>query len=143
MVTFTHNDINIAWTKLKKPTTEKIHYRFELEDTKKIIAGMREYSKMIIQGETYYQHLEIRNVFLFLLNGRRINEVLSLIFDSTTNNTYTISAEKSKINRTLTFDLTQELRQAILEQRAISKDNKLVTTQPTQRCNKTPNLRCL
>ncbi len=121
----TYNDSKISWKKLKKPTAEKIHYNFELEDTKKIIATMRDYSKMIVNGEVYYQHLEIKNVFLFLLNGRRISEVLSLTFDRVTSSTYTVTADRSKINRTLTFDLTSELKQVIEEQRNISKDNKL------------------
>lgn len=121
----THNNIMIDWKKIKQPTAEKIHYHFELEDTKKIISAMREYSKMIIEGEVYYQHLEIRNVFLFLLQGRRINEVLSLTFDNVTSSTYTITAERSKIARSLTFDLTDELKEAIKQQRKISKDNKV------------------
>lgn len=121
----TYNDSKISWKKLKTPTAEKIHYNFELEDTKKIIAAMRDYSKMIVNGEIYYQHLEIKNVFLFLLNGRRISEVLSLTFDRVTSSTYTVTADRSKINRTLTFDLTPELKQVIEEQRNISKDNKL------------------
>ena len=121
----THNEINLSWNKLKKPTAEKIHYHFELEDTKKIIAGMREYSKMIIEDEIYYQHLEIKNVFLFLLQGRRISEVLSLTFDNVTNSTYTITAERSKIARSLTFDLTPELKQVIQEQRNINNGNKV------------------
>ena len=121
----TYNDSKISWKKLKRPTAEKIHYNFELEDTKKIIAGMRDYSKMIVNGEVYYQYLEIKNVFLFLLNGRRISEVLSLTFDRVTNSTYTVTADRSKINRTLTFDLTSELKEVIVQQRNISKDNKL------------------
>lgn len=121
----TYNDSKISWKKLKTPAAEKIHYTFELEDTKKIIAAMRDYSKMIVNGEIYYQHLEIKNVFLFLLNGRRISEVLSLTFDRVTSSTYTVTADRSKINRTLTFDLTPELKQVIEEQRNISKDNKL------------------
>jgi integrase len=121
----TYNESNIAWKKLKRPIAEKIHYHFELEDTKKIIAAMKEYSKMIVNGEIYYQHLEIKNVFLFLLQGRRINEVLSLTFDNITNSTYTITAERSKISRTLTFDLTSELKNAIKQQRKLSNDNKV------------------
>lgn len=121
----TYNDSKISWKKLKRPTAEKIHYNFELEDTKKIIAAMRDYSKMIVNGEVYYQYLEIKNVFLFLLNGRRISEVLSLTFDRVTNSTYTVTADRSKINRTLTFDLTSELKEVIEQQRNISKDNKL------------------
>lgn len=121
----TYNDSKISWKKLKRPTAEKINYNFELEDTKKIIAAMRDYSKMIVNGEVYYQYLEIKNVFLFLLNGRRISEVLSLTFDRVTNSTYTVTADRSKINRTLTFDLTSELKEVIVQQRNISKDNKL------------------
>ena len=121
----TYNDSKISWKKLKKPTAEKIHYNFELEDTKKIIAAIKEYSKIVIDGEIYYQHLEVRNVFLFLLNGRRINEVLSLTFDSISNSTYTITAERSKINRSLVFDLTPELSQVVEQQKKLSKDNKL------------------
>lgn len=121
----TYNEMNLSWNKLKRPTTEKIHYHFELDDTKKIIAGMKEYSKMLIEGEVYYQHLEIKNVFLFLLQGRRISEVLSLTFDNVTTETYTITAERSKIARTLTFDLTPDLKQAIQEQRKINKGSKV------------------
>lgn len=121
----TYNESNIPWKKLKRPIAEKIHYHFELEDTKKIIAAMREYSKMIINGEVYYQHLEIKNVFLFLLQGRRINEVLSLTFDNITSATYTITAERSKISRSLTFDLTQELKTVVQQQRKLSSDNKV------------------
>ncbi len=121
----TYNESNIPWKKLKRPIAEKIHYHFELEDTKKIIAAMREYSKMIINGEVYYQHLEIKNVFLFLLQGRRINEVLSLTFDNITSATYTITAERSKISRSLTFDLTPELKTVVQQQRKISTDDKV------------------
>ena len=121
----TYHESKISWQKLKKPSVEKIHYNFELEDTKKIIAAMREYSKMVINGEVYYQHLEIKNVFLFLLNGRRINEVHSLTFSNTTDTTYTITAERSKISKSLIFDLTPELQQALKEQREISNDDKV------------------
>ena len=121
----TYYESKILWKKLKKPVVEKIHYQFELEDTKIIVAAMRIYSKMIVNGNIYYQHLGIKNVFLFLLNGRRINEVLSLTFDNTTPSTYTITAERSKISKSLTFDLTSELQQAIEEQKKISKDNKV------------------
>ncbi len=121
----TYNDSKISWKKLKKPIAEKIDYKFELEDTKKIILAMKEYSKMIVDGEVYYQHLEIKNVFLFLLNGRRISEVLSLTFDRVASSTYTVTAERSKINRTLIFDLTPELKEVVEEQRKISRDDKL------------------
>lgn len=121
----TYNESKITWQKLKKPVVEKIHYQFELEDTKIIIAAMRIYSKMIVNDEVYYQYLEIKNVFLFLLNGRRINEVLSLTFDNTTASTYTITAERSKINKSLTFDLTPELKQALEEQRKINSSDKV------------------
>ncbi len=121
----TYNNITIDWKKLILPVAEKIHYHFELEDTKKIILAMQQYSKMIIEDKVYYQHLEIKNVFLFLINGRRIAEVLSLTFDNITSSTYTITAERSKISRSLCFDLTPELKQAVEEQKGISKDHKL------------------
>ena len=63
---------------------------------------MRVYNKMVVNGEIYYQHSKLKNVFLFLLNDRRISKVYSL-----------------------TFDLTPELQQALKEQREISNDNKV------------------
>ena len=61
----TYNNINLKWKKLKIPVAEKIHYDFELQDTRKIILAMKEDSKMIVENIVYYQHLEIKNVFYF------------------------------------------------------------------------------
>lgn len=68
----------------------------------------------------YKEILEIpdnqyRAMFMFLLRGRRANEVLSLQWQDIDfeANRYTIQAGNSKIKRTLTFTLDKELREAL------------------------------
>lgn len=58
---------------------------------------------------------QIRAMFLFLLRGRRAGEVLSLEWQNVDlkNNKYTIIDSQSKIRKTLTFVLDEELKEAL------------------------------
>jgi integrase len=58
---------------------------------------------------------QIRAMFLFLLRGRRAGEVLSLEWQNVDlkNNKYTIIDSQSKIRKTLTFVLDDELKEAL------------------------------
>ena len=55
-------------------------YGLKDDDCKKIVNVMMEYSLIEIDGQKYYTNKEMRNVFAFLLTGRRIGEVLKLEF---------------------------------------------------------------
>ena len=109
-----HCKHKLDWDDLTLPTKvdNRRHYEHSIETTKKIVKAMRE-----------YQHPEIRAVFMFLLRGRRIGEVMSLKYEHINfeNNTYKILAENSKSGRELTFDLDEELKQVVLERQAVNK----------------------
>lgn len=124
------NDL-IRWDKIKLPSIESVNfkqYRLNDEDCKKIVNTMMEYSCINIDGQKYYQYPTIRNIFAFLLTGRRVGEVLKLRFKDFRENEYDIPKEISKIKKTLTFTLDNDLKRVIKEQRKISKGDKLFNT---------------
>ncbi len=98
----------IDWDDLSMPakTSNRRTYEHSLETTKKIVKLMRD-----------YEQPEIRAIFLFLLRGRRISEVMTLCYSQIDwdSMTYTISAEYSKNKRSLTFELDEELAQIVKE----------------------------
>lgn len=58
-----------------------------------------------------------RALFLFGFYGRRKTEVLDLCWEDIdfANNTYTVRAENSKVNVDMTFNLAQDVKEALLE----------------------------
>ncbi len=98
----------IDWDDLSMPakTSNRRTYDHSLETTKKIVKLMRD-----------YEQPEIRAIFLFLLRGRRISEVMTLCYSQIDwdSMTYTISAEYSKNKRSLSFELDEELAQTVRE----------------------------
>ena len=118
----------VRWDKIKLPSLESVsfkQYGLKDDDCKKIVNVMMEYSLIEIDGQKYYTNKEMRNVFAFLLTGRRIGEVLKLEFKHFRENDYDIPKEISKIKKTLTFSLDDDLKRAVREQKEISKNNKL------------------
>lgn len=118
----------IRWDKIKLPTLESIsfkQYGLKDEDCKKIVNVMMEYSLIQYEDEKFYEYKEIRNIFAFLLTGRRIGEILKLKFKYFRENEYDIPKEISKIKRTLTFSLDEDLKRAVEEQKEISKNDNL------------------
>lgn len=107
---------HIEWDDLSLPTkvSNRRTYDHSLKTTKKIVKLMRE-----------YEQPEIRAIFLFLLRGRRISEVISLRYSQIdwTTNTYTIQAEYSKNKRALQFELDEELAQVVKERMNVSKSD--------------------
>jgi integrase len=101
-----------------------INYTLGLDDTKKIIKAMREYSKIDIDGEVYYQYPEVRNVFAFLLSGRRISEVLNLKYSDINfeAETFTLPSHRVKGKKELNFNLDNYLLEAIYLQ---AKENNV------------------
>ena len=93
----------------------KVEYKLSLDDTKRIIKSMREYSKLPIDGESVYQYPEIRNIFAFLLTGRRISEVLGLKYSDINfeTNTFRIPSNRAKGKKDLIFNLDSYLIDAI------------------------------
>ena len=102
----------------------KVEYKLSLEDTKKILKVMREYSKIDLgDGEVFYQYEEIKNIFAFSLTGRRISEILSLKFSDfdLENKSYSIISTNTKGKKKLDFVLDDYLIQAIHSQAKIRK----------------------
>ncbi len=107
------------WSKLVLPSVNnKVEYKLNIEDTKKIIDAMREYSKVKVGSEVFYQYDEVRNIFAFLLTGRRISEVVGLMYSDLNfnTNTFTIPADRTKGKKDLTFNIDEYLHKAIQSQ---------------------------
>lgn len=118
----------VRWDKIKLPSLESVsfkQYGLNDEDCKKIVNVMMDYSLIEYQGQKYYESKEIRNIFAFILTGRRIGEVLKLKFNYFRDNEYDIPKEISKIKKTLTFSLDDDLKRAVREQKEISKNDNL------------------
>ena len=123
------------WNKLVLPFVDnKVDYTLSLEDTKKIIYAMRGYSGTTIGNETFYQYEEIRNIFVFLLTGRRITEVLSIKYSDINleTNTYKIPSTTAKGKKELVFNLDDYLLEAIKLQ-AVSNNIDLNKSLPNKR----------
>ena len=111
--------VALEWSSLKLPEVDNLKkYTLKLDDTKKIIACMRDYSGTTVDGETFYVFEEIRNIFIFLLTGRRINEVLGLKYIDIDfeNNTFTIPPARAKGKTELKFNIDDNLLQTIKSQ---------------------------
>lgn len=111
--------LKLDWKELELPEVDnKIDYTLPLEDTKKIINTMRTYSMIKVEEETYYQYPEIRHIFLFLLTGRRISEVINLKYSDLNlkENYFKIRAGKAKGKKELTFELDETLLEALNKQ---------------------------
>jgi len=107
------------WEELSLPHVDnKVDYTLSLKDTKKIIYAMRNYSGTTVEGETFYQFEEIKNIFIFLLSGRRINEVLQLKYSDINfnDNTFKVPASTAKGKKELVFNLDDYLLVAIKSQ---------------------------
>ena len=132
----THNASVIQkWDKLAIPFVEnKVDYTLCLKDTKKIIYAMRAYSGTTVGNEIFYQYEEIRNIFVFLLTGRRITEVLSIKYSDINleTNTYKIPATTAKGKKELVYNLDDYLLEAIRLQ-AISNNIDLNQPLPNKR----------
>lgn len=96
----------------------KVEYTLSLEDTKRIIKAMREYSRLPIDDEVIYQYPEIRNIFAFLLTGRRISEVLGLKYSDINfeTNVFRIPSNRAKGKKELVYNLDNYLIEAIQRQ---------------------------
>ncbi len=118
----------IRWDKIKLPSIESVSFKkygLNDEDCRKIVNVMMEYSLIESDGQKYYTNKEIRNIFAFLLTGRRIGEILKLKFNYFRENEYDIPKEISKIKKTLTFSLDDDLKRAFKEQRESSRNDYL------------------
>lgn len=120
--------INIAkeWDKLSLPeVNNKVDYTLHLEDTKRIIKAMRAYSGTTIDNKVFYSFEEIRNIFIFLLTGRRINEVLNLKYTDINleTKTFKIPATTAKGKKELMFNLDSYLIEAIESQARLNNIN--------------------
>ena len=111
--------VTLEWSNLKLPEVDNLKkYTLKLDDTKKIIACMRAYSGTTVDGETFYVFEEIRNIFTFLLTGRRINEVLGLKYTDINfeDKTFTIPPTRAKGKAELKFNIDDSLLQTIYSQ---------------------------
>ncbi|WP_375724127.1 tyrosine-type recombinase/integrase [Arcobacter sp. KX21116] len=107
------------WEELSLPYVDnKVDYTLTLADTKKIIYAMKNYSGTDVEGEVFYQFEEIKNIFTFLLTGRRINEVLQLKYSDINfeDNTFKVPASTAKGKKELVFNLDKYLLEAIKSQ---------------------------
>ena len=113
-----NNLVNLDDIELPKNGTKR-DYRLSLDDTKRIIQGLREYSKTILKdGTVFYKKEELKNIFAFSLNGRRISEILNLRFEDININTRTfiIKSENAKGKKQLDFYIDDYLLEAIKSQ---------------------------
>lgn len=118
------------WDELSLPDIDnKVAYLLKLEDTKKIINAMRGYSGTTVGNEIFYQFEEIKNIFTFLLSGRRINEVLQLKYTDINfeANTFSIPATTAKGKKELVFNLDNYLVSTIQSQ---AKLNNIDLSEP-------------
>ena len=112
------------WKELSLPYVDnKVDYTLSLKDTKKIIYAMRNYSGTEVEGETFYQFEEIKNIFTFLLSGRRINEVLQLKYSDINleEKTFKVPASTAKGKKELVFNLDDYLLDAIKSQARLNR----------------------
>ena len=113
-----NNLFNLDDIELPKNGTKR-DYRLSLDDTKRIIQGLREYSKTTLKdGTVFYKKEELKNIFAFSLNGRRISEILNLRFEDININTRTfiIKSENAKGKKQLDFYIDDYLLEAIKSQ---------------------------
>lgn len=112
-------ELNLNWSALELPEIDnKIDYTLSFDDTKKIIQAIREYSKIEVNGEIFYQYEELKNIFAFSLTGRRIGEILSLKFTDFNfeDNTYKLKQGNVKGKKELTFNMDEYLIEAVQSQ---------------------------
>lgn len=113
-------EILIDFEELQLPEFDnKVEYKLSLEDTKRIIEVLREYSKIDLgNGEVFYQYEEIKNIFAFSLTGRRISEILNLKFSDLNfeTNSFKIPAITAKGKKELDFVIDDYLLEALKSQ---------------------------
>ncbi|QOP43662.1 tyrosine-type recombinase/integrase [Sulfurimonas sediminis] len=85
--------------------------------------------KLLFKKLKSYRITPAREIFMFLMHGRRLNEVLTLEWHEIDfkNNTYLIPKEKNKANKDMTYKLSHRLKE-MLESIGI-KENGYVFTQ--------------
>ena len=113
-----NNLVNLDDIELPKNGTKR-DYRLSLDDTKRIIQGLREYSKTTLKdGTVFYKKEELKNIFAFSLNGRRISEILNLRFEDINIDTraFIIKSENAKGKKQLDFYIDDYLLEAIKSQ---------------------------
>ena len=113
-----NNLVNLDDIELPKNATKR-DYRLSLDDTKRIIQGLREYSKTTLKdGTVFYKKEELKNIFAFSLNGRRISEILNLRFEDINidTRTFIIKSENAKGKKQLDFYIDDYLLEAIKSQ---------------------------
>ena len=113
-----NNLVNLDDIELPKNGTKR-DYRLSLDDTKRIIQGLREYSKTTLKdGTVFYKKEELKNIFAFSLNGRRISEILNLRFEDINidTRTFIIKSENAKGKKQLDFYIDDYLLEAIKSQ---------------------------
>ena len=113
-------EISIDFEELQLPEFDnKVEYKLSLEDTKRIIKVLREYSKIDLgNGEVFYQYEEIKNIFAFSLTGRRISEILNLKFSDLNfeTNSFKIPAITAKGKKELDCVIDDYLLEALKSQ---------------------------
>ncbi|QKF82399.1 tyrosine-type recombinase/integrase [Halarcobacter ebronensis] len=115
--------LNLDWSTLEIPSVHnKVDYTLPIEDTRTIIKAMRSYSLIKVSDKEYYQFPEVRNIFLFLLTGRRVSEVLNLKYSdlNLSQKIFRIPASKAKGKKELVFDLDDTLLNALETQSKIN-----------------------
>jgi integrase len=113
-----HNN-SIDFEDLALPEVDnKVEYKLSLEDTKRIIKVLREYSRIDLDGEVFYQYEEIKNIFAFSLTGRRISEILNLKFSDLNfeTNSFKITATNTKGKKELDFEIDDYILEALKSQ---------------------------
>lgn len=111
--------ILIDFDDLELPEVDnKVDYTLSLDDTKKIIKVLREYSRIEIGDDVFYQYEEIKNIFSFSLTGRRINEILSLRFCDLNfeANSFKIVSTNTKGKKELDFEIDEYILNALKSQ---------------------------
>ena len=98
--------------KIKKGTLKKLNNKriVNVTDIKPLFVAMANYTYKKYPNSKYSPELSepFKNIFVWLLHGRRVNEVLSLRWEhiNLDNGTYTIKAENNKAGIDMTYKLT-------------------------------------
>lgn len=113
-----NSTINLDNLELKEFNNRR-DYKNSLEDTKRIIQAMRNYSKIDLDNnQVFYKFEEIKNIFAFCLHGRRISEIINLRFCDINleDKTYKIVSTNAKGKKELDFIIDDYLLEAITSQ---------------------------
>ncbi len=88
--------------KFNVPNPAGMKHLEPLENDKEVTVGIEAFTKLY-----NYDHPVYRKVFIWLMHGRRFNEVATLTYEDINDDTYTIRKENNKARVPMTYKLTK------------------------------------